>query len=228
MAWFKVDDGWWSHPKTLRLSAPAIALWARAGSWSCQHLTDGLIPDSALPMVGGSRKAAAELVAVGYWSRVGGGWLFHDWEDYQEHSDLVKRRRADARERMRRVRANKGRTFGDTSEEVRSTPTRPDPTRPVDGLSQSSYLGDRAREDDELAATRAAIFEGMGITDHERIHREISLSTGRDIPPDQLLRLVVRLLNRAPTQVKNPQRYAIACIRDSWADVQKLIDEDAA
>ena len=37
MAWFKVDDGWWSHPKILQLSDSAQALWMRAGSWSMKH-----------------------------------------------------------------------------------------------------------------------------------------------------------------------------------------------
>lgn len=145
MSWFKVDDGFWSHPKTLALPPAAIALWVRAGAWSCQQLTDGFVPDHALvmfgPLVG---QEHADLVAVGYWDRDDerGGYVFHDWDEYQESSSVVKKRRADARERMRiardkkrgsgersqGVRANNTRTFADGSREVRITPTRPDPT----------------------------------------------------------------------------------------------------
>ncbi len=31
MVWFKIDDGFWSHPKVLELSDAAVALWTRAG-----------------------------------------------------------------------------------------------------------------------------------------------------------------------------------------------------
>jgi hypothetical protein len=128
MAWFKVDDGWWSHPKTLQLSPQAIALWVRAGSWSCQHLTDGFISDSTLTLFGYKSVASRDLVEAGFWEKADGGFQFHDWADYQEKSEIVRERRERARERMRAVRANKAETNG----EVRSTPTRPDPTRPVE------------------------------------------------------------------------------------------------
>ncbi len=159
MAWFKVDDSWWSHPKTLQLSDAAIALWARAGSYSCQHLTDGAISRQELRLLGGSAKSVTELVKVGYWDEVTEGWLFHDWEQYQEHSDVVKKRREDARERMRTVRANRKRTFADGSQEVRSTPTRPDPTRPVKDSSTKSL---------SAAKRGTRIDPGFAITDSMR------------------------------------------------------------
>ncbi|NEW27274.1 hypothetical protein [Nocardia cyriacigeorgica] len=104
MTWFKVDDGFWSHPKTAVLSADAIATWVRAGSYSCQHLTDGFVSPPMLRMLG-SVEAADELVDAGLWERVAGGYQFHDWGEYQETSDAVKRRREMARDRQRRSRA---------------------------------------------------------------------------------------------------------------------------
>lgn len=157
MTWFKVDDGFWSHPKTSSLSAEAIALWVRAGAYSCQHLTDGFIRTSALRMVG-EADAADELVASELWVEVDGGWAFHDWDEYQETSDAVKKRRKDARERQRKAReardaarANndgdeqsdsqcESRVTSDVTETVTtsvsfSPPTRPDPTRPIQETS---------------------------------------------------------------------------------------------
>lgn len=149
MSWFKIDDGWWSHPKTLELSNDAIALWVRAGSWSCQHLTDGRIPAFALKSLGGFPRTVNELVKVGYWDSVDDCWVFHDWADYQEHSEVVKNRRNTARERMRTVRTNNKRTFADGSpdgsQEVRTTPTRPDPTRPVLTTSTDVDVAPRKR-----------------------------------------------------------------------------------
>lgn len=103
MAWFKVDDGFWSHPKVMTMSPGATSLWVRAGSYSCQHLTDGFIADGLLPVLG-SGEAAGELVESGLWSRVPGGFQFHDWSEYQESSEDVKRRREAARDRKRRQR----------------------------------------------------------------------------------------------------------------------------
>jgi len=142
MAWFKVDDGFWSHPKTLALSNDAIALWLRSGTWSCQQLTDGFIADHALAMFGIGSHAVAELVEVGYWEsdEESGGYSFHDWDEYQEASEKVKGRRDAARERMKAVRANNERTKAERSQPVRDSfagsspnpdPTRPDPTRPT-------------------------------------------------------------------------------------------------
>ena len=44
MAWFKVDDNYWSHPKVMFQSLDASGLWVRAASWSANHLTDGSFP----------------------------------------------------------------------------------------------------------------------------------------------------------------------------------------
>lgn len=104
MTWFKVDDGFWSHPKVAALSDAAIALWVRAGSYSSQHLTDGHIARSVLRMLGES-SAVAELLDARLWDEVDGGYQFHDWAEYQETSAAVKLRREQARERQRRSRA---------------------------------------------------------------------------------------------------------------------------
>ena len=174
MAWFKIDDGWWSHPKTLQLSDAAIALWARAGSWSCQQLTDGQISVEALSMLRGRPKTADELVAVGYWDLHDGGWAFHDWDEYQEHSDVVKKRRSDARERMRTVRANKTRTKGERSQEVLSTPTRPDPTplsTDVDKRERAAKRGSRLSPDwQPTAESIAKAREDAPHVDHRSEH----------------------------------------------------------
>lgn len=103
MTWFKVDDGFWSHPKIAGLSDSAVATWVRAGSYSCQHLTDGFISAPMLRMFGDA-DTAAELVATGLWDAVAGGWHFHDWAEYQETGDVVRKRREQARERQRRSR----------------------------------------------------------------------------------------------------------------------------
>ena len=140
MAWFKVDDGFWSHPKTLALSSDAVALWVRAGAYSCQHLTDGIVHEPVLRMLG-TDASAGELVDAGLWVPLGSGWSFHDWGEYQETSETVKKRRNDARDRQRRAREAREQKRQQSQDVSRVTdgvsngvsslpPTRPDPTRP--------------------------------------------------------------------------------------------------
>lgn len=145
MSWFKIDDGFWSHPKTADLSGDAVALWVRAGSYCCQHLTDGFVSPGSLRFLGSSADAD-ELVDSGLWVTADGGYQFHDWDEYQETSDAVRRRRDMARERQRRARAAREqkrhnqlmsqvaspdesrRDGAESSQEVFNP--RPDPTRP--------------------------------------------------------------------------------------------------
>ena len=106
MTWFKVDDGFWSHPKTLALSSGAVALWTRAGSYCGKHLTDGYVSAAILPMLQGSEAEADELVAAGLWWPCEGGWTFHDWTVYQDTREAVERRREAWKDRQRRHRGS--------------------------------------------------------------------------------------------------------------------------
>ena len=99
MVWFRIDDSFWSHPKVLGLSTDAVALWVRAGSYSAQQLTDGLIAPHALRMLG-DRDAAVELTNAGLWETVpaAAGWQFHDWADYQPtRAQILAEREGSAR-----------------------------------------------------------------------------------------------------------------------------------
>lgn len=78
MTWFKVDDSFHSHPKTLQAGNAAIGLWIRCGSYCAQHLTDGLVPTEVALMYGNS-SAAKKLLAVQLWEPKQGGWLMHDY-----------------------------------------------------------------------------------------------------------------------------------------------------
>lgn len=148
MTWFKIDDGFWSHPKVAMLSDGAVALWARAGSYSCQHLTDGAVARTLLRMLG-TVEAADELVAAGLWDATPDGWVFHDWSEYQETSEVVKKRRDAWRSRQRRSRESREQKRNDSHGDSRGeshdvshvtegvtpgvsprVPSRPVPSRP--------------------------------------------------------------------------------------------------
>jgi hypothetical protein len=112
--WFKVDDSFHAHPKVLATDADALGLWVVAGAWSSSHLTDGFVPDHALPrLLPGSADLCRKLVAAGLWRKVRGGYQFHDWSDFQPSAKDVRE--------MREKRAEAGRKGGLMSARNRQT-----------------------------------------------------------------------------------------------------------
>jgi hypothetical protein len=165
MPWFKVDDKLHSHRKVIRAGIDAMGLWVVAGSWCADQLGDGFVPDCVAQRLDPDyAKHAAALVAAKLWipgEKDGEtGWYFHQWSEdgRQPTSESVNAKRDEARERMAKLRAQRAeeaKTKKDgsqdvrantsrTSSEVRSTPTRPDPT-PVVPTEQQQGEEPRAR-----------------------------------------------------------------------------------
>jgi hypothetical protein len=132
MPWFKVDDQFATHPKVVSVPLAATGLWVRAGSWSSQHLTDGYVPRSALPLLGARASHAVALVKAGLWVEELDGWRFHDWPDYQPSAEETRRARdraaADGRRgNHRRWHTDRGVRDPDCEfcqEDPRASPTR--------------------------------------------------------------------------------------------------------
>ncbi|MFD4444861.1 hypothetical protein ACFWPK_34310 [Nocardia sp. NPDC058519] len=107
MPWFRVDDDAAFHSKIVAAGNAAVGLWTRAGSYSSRELTDGFIPNHMIASMG-TPAQAKKLVQVRLWDKVDGGYQFHQWEERQPFTKAdVERKRDEARERMRNVRANK-------------------------------------------------------------------------------------------------------------------------
>lgn len=145
MPWFKVDDSFHSHPKVLATSPAALGLWVVAGAWSSANLTEGFVPDRALPrLIPDSEPLARELVSVGLWRRERGGYRFHDWIAYNPtRSEAIA-----ARDRMasggalgnhRRWHVDKGKTDPDCRycQEKQDRGTDRVPDRVGDGVPES-------------------------------------------------------------------------------------------
>ena len=149
MPWFKVDDGFAFHRKTLKASNQAIGLWVKAGSWCAQQLTDGHVPVGVILAFGCSLEDAGNLVDAELWEVDGDGFRFLNWIEFQPSKETIEAERERARVRKQEWRDKKaglngspsGRptgtdngtptgTDGGTNDGVPPTPTRPDPTRP--------------------------------------------------------------------------------------------------
>lgn len=115
MAWARVDDGWWCHPKVLTLDLDARGLWISALSWSCQQQTSS-IPRQIVAMCGDDGTVAAKLVDAGLWDATEDGWAVHDWDDYQS-------------ERAKKAAAGKlgGKASGESRRDAKQADEAPEP-----------------------------------------------------------------------------------------------------
>jgi len=179
VAWFKIDDGFHSSRKLLKIPKrtrfAAVGLWTVAGSWAADQLTDGNVPDYMIGVFGAPPAAPDALVDSGLWQRTSDGYVFYNWHEYQPSKQDVDAERAASRERMRDLRARRkqrkpleqaeevdvfGRTVPNSSENVRNPdPTRPDPTPKEEAKASSVEI----REDVKtICALLADLIESNG------------------------------------------------------------------
>lgn len=146
MAWGRIDDGLYDHPKLDKLGRDRLAgvgLHTLAISWSNRRSTDGVIPPERVRLLGGTMRLADRLVEAGLFERHPEGYLVHDFLEYNDSAEVVAERRAAAADRQRRhrererdvTRDSDAPVTRDTRRESRHSTrapaaARPDPTRP--------------------------------------------------------------------------------------------------
>ena len=98
MAWFKVDDGFYSSRKVLsiprdeRLSC--MGIWVIAGAWASKEMTNGRVPLSVLFEFGATESMIARLISSGLWNSGDGIVEFHDWLEYQPaREEIIQKRK---------------------------------------------------------------------------------------------------------------------------------------
>ena len=93
MAWGRLDDKYHSHPKTVCVSLAARGLWVTLLSWACGNdskMAKGFLPSALVRREAASDADAlsSELVSAGFWEVVTGGYLIHDFEQFQAPSRI--------------------------------------------------------------------------------------------------------------------------------------------
>jgi len=110
-----IDDKLPRHPKILKAgeilggddgAGRALALWLDALSYAKEQLTDGVVPRAFVrssPLVREPLKVARALAdrRVGLWKVVRGGFVFHDYHDWNRSAKQVK----EIREKWRKKKA---------------------------------------------------------------------------------------------------------------------------
>lgn len=87
MSWVKLDDQARQHRKLLAVGPTAAWLWV-CGLMYCnaQKARDGFIPTAAVQVlypIPTWKKEVPKLVAAGLWEAIDGGFVVHDYHDYQ-------------------------------------------------------------------------------------------------------------------------------------------------
>ncbi len=120
MAWVRIHDGAMTHPKIVELTDKAFRLWVWGLAYSQQHLTDGRIPQAAVPAR--LKRACDDLVQWRLWdasdrdgTALVGSWQVHDYLEWNDSRDRVrekqtyaKRRLEDWRDKQAEARAGRG------------------------------------------------------------------------------------------------------------------------
>jgi len=172
MAWVQIDDGFSQHPKVVKAGPLAMAMQIAALCYSNRNLTDGFIPwpvaqtllsweflDPTEEEKGQKKYKIAVtcgmtgddvkpdfviglLLDAGIWEVVDGGYMIHDYKDYQLSKQQVIQRRESAKERMHQirspeVRANIVRTSQEITEKFNAPTPLPIPLPNPNSLSKS-------------------------------------------------------------------------------------------
>lgn len=103
MSYLALDDRFPDNPKIIGLSDRAFRLHVVALCYCAAHLTDGFVPVSAKLWgeLGSNRRQTCPLVSAGLWAEVEGGYMIHDYLEWNASAAQIKDKRRRDRERKR-------------------------------------------------------------------------------------------------------------------------------
>lgn len=96
MAWARLDDQFFFNPKVIGAGRDGRDCYIASLTYSTGQLTDGLVPEGVLPLLGAMagvtdiEGAADALVRAGLWEPCEGGYRIHDFHDYNPSAEQVR------------------------------------------------------------------------------------------------------------------------------------------
>jgi hypothetical protein len=191
MAWTRIDDSFYDHPKTGRTSLAAIGLWTKALSYCARHLTDGFVPKlivielAHLPPEP-ALNLAKELVRARLWKAVGTkGFKFHDYLEYNPSAKILKSQRVKSTARHRRwIRKKSAERSSHQTSEPKSLANRANGVRNgVTNASTNACTNASTNACSNAAPTPTPIPVVLGIRsslrgDGDRPHSEVAHASG--------------------------------------------------
>jgi hypothetical protein len=188
MAWVKLDDQFFRHPKVLAAGRDARDLYMVGLCYCAQGLTDGFIPSQAVRVLAAEAEidtgpaSAARLVDVGLWEPIDGGYAIHDYHEYQPSKERVlatREARAEAGSRGGKQKAsnlleqNASKTLANPKQKSAPYPSRtpsrtqedPKPEEETPPLPPEPVAppdgGGRVRDISDLPAVHASRFDAF-------------------------------------------------------------------
>lgn len=129
MPWVTLDDHFTDHPKVAMVGGDAAWLFVAGLCYAQRHLTDGKIPKAVIGQLTDRKtpsKLAKRLVDVRLWEEEGDHYVVHDWPDYNEPSEEVRRRRGDkAKDRSEHARKAAQHRWGNARGDAQPMPDHP-------------------------------------------------------------------------------------------------------
>jgi hypothetical protein len=107
MPWTRLDDELATHQKLHQAGRDlgengrviALGFFSLALMWCNKHLTDGYLPDAVIDgftsHVSNPQNVAEALSKAGLFERNEGGYHIHDFHDYNQSAETVRKRRKD-------------------------------------------------------------------------------------------------------------------------------------
>jgi len=100
MAYTNTDYSFWTNPKVRAAGKDAAFLYIAGNGFCNEYLTDGFISDTDIETVAFNafqrqpKKAVESLVKAGLWDRVSGGYMIHDYLDYNKSKKEIEELRS--------------------------------------------------------------------------------------------------------------------------------------
>lgn len=234
MAWVRIDDQFTEHPKLVQAGPLGVAMQIAALCYANRHLTDGELPANIVarfmptvcydPETGEEitwRDVADRLVEIGIWHKTDGGYLIHDYLEYQPSKADVEAERAAARERMARIRSKRKANQSRSSDDVRANTERSSPSpNPNPNIEEDDdkYTRARARGDDpEWRALTLAVF---GET-FDRYHAEALAQDCEDLGEEVVKEAMRRTVERSTQNRLSYYRRIV----NSWRGKVRSLDD---
>ena len=105
MSYVRFVPGFSRHPKRLKSGPVSSWLWVCSVDYCLVHLTDGFLDEAAVPTLCSNitptalNRAVENLISVGSWERVPGGFKVHDYLRHNASKEQVEAERAASRKR---------------------------------------------------------------------------------------------------------------------------------
>lgn len=179
MPWGRLDDRANGNAKLLALSDAAWRMWGCALIYCQANLTDGFVPAHALDTFGvraRNKKAVAEELCRPLvpgkgpcWHKVAGGYLFHDYLDWNDSREKILHERAIAEARKKRFEDRRKNGVPNASEN--GAAERPERTSTTTSTTTEGFT-------DLKPSTRGRVFDGKRLKVSRRQHEFLTSELG--------------------------------------------------